>query len=145
MQRERGFSLVEMLLSVGIIAMLVGITAPLYVGFVARNDLDICAQNVASAMRRAQTFARGEAGDSQWGVAIASGQIVLFKGATYAARDTSYDETITIPTTITPTGLSEVSFSKLSATPSTTGTVTLTSSTTKVRTVVINAKGMVDY
>ncbi len=145
MQRQRGFSLVEMLLSVSIIAMLVGITAPLYVGFVARNDLDIAAQNAAGALRRAQTFARGQNGDSQWGVAIASSQIVLYKGTSYAARDTTYDEAISIPSSITPSGLTEVNFAKLSATPSTTGSITLTSTTTKVRTVTINAKGMVDY
>jgi hypothetical protein len=71
--------------------------------------------------------------------------VTVFKGASYAGRAAGFDETINLPGSVTATGLSEVTFSKLSATPNTTGSLTLSSTTNDTRTVTINAKGMVSY
>lgn len=142
---NRGFSLIEVLLSVAIISLLTGISAPVYASFQIRNDLDIAAQSIADMLRRAQTYSRGVNGDSQWGVAIQGGSATLFKGASYAGRDAAYDEVSAIPNSIAVSGLAEVPFTKLDATPTTTGSVTLTTSTNEVRTITINAKGMVTY
>ncbi|MEK7153508.1 MAG: type II secretion system protein [Patescibacteria group bacterium] len=141
---QRGFTLVEALLSVAIIGLLVGMSLPIYQSFQTRNDLDITTQSVADMLRRAQTYARGVSGDSQWGVAIQSGAATLFKGASFAARDAAYDEATIIPSTTNVSGVSEVLFSKLAGAPSTTGSITLTSSN-DTRVVTINAKGMVSY
>lgn len=141
----RGFTLVELLLSVGIIALLAGLSAPVYVSFQTRNDLEVTSQSIVEMLRRAQTYARGVNGDSQWGVAIQSSTAILFKGATYATRDATYDETQTISPSTAVSGLSEIVFSKLDATPSTTGTITLTANTNDTRTITINGKGMVSY
>jgi prepilin-type N-terminal cleavage/methylation domain-containing protein len=145
MSDQRGFSLVEMLLSVSIITLLGGLSLPLYAGFVNRNDLDLTAQNLASAMRRAQSFARAAKNDSGWGVEVTTGAIVIFKGTSYAGRDTAFDETTVMPDDITPSGMTAITFAELTATPSTNGTATLTSNTNSIRTVTINAKGMVEY
>lgn len=143
--QQHGFTLVEVLLSVSIIGLLVGMSLPVYASFQNRNDLDITTQSVADALRRAQIYSRGVSGDSEWGVEIQSNAVTLFKGATFASRDTTYDEVTTIPGSIAVAGLSEVMFTKLSAVPSTTGNITLTASTNDIRTVTINAKGMVYY
>ena len=145
MDSVRGFTLVEMLLSVAIIAMMAGLSLPIYQSFQNRNELDITAQNLASAMRRAQTYSRGMSGDSQWGVAVQSGAITLFKGATYAGRDATYDEVSTVSSSTGVSGLGEISFAKLSGAPSTSGTVTFTNINNETRVVSINAEGMVSY
>lgn len=143
---NQGFSLIEMLLSVTIIGVLAGLSLPIYGSFQNRNDLDITAESTANALRRAQTYARGSKDDSQWGVEVQSTAITLFKGTSFASRDTTYDETITVASTVGVSGsLTEVLFSKLSGAPSTTGDITLTAITNDVRTVSINAKGMVSY
>lgn len=143
---ERGFSLVEMLLSVVIISMLVGLSLPIYRSFQSRNDLDITTQSVAQMMRRAQTYAKAVKGDGQWGVRVASGSAVLFKGASYAGRDVNFDETTTIPLAVSVSGLSDILFSKFTAIPTSTGTITLTDTNINdARTISINAKGMVSY
>jgi prepilin-type N-terminal cleavage/methylation domain-containing protein len=142
---ERGFTLIEMLLSVGIIALLAGLTTPVYQSFNNRNELDITAQSLASALRRAQVYARSVHGDSQWGVEIQSGAITLFKGSVFASRDTTYDEVSVISSSTAVTGTSEILFAKLSGAPASTGSVTLTDINNEVRTVTINAKGMVSY
>ena len=141
----RGFTLIEVLLSVAIISMMVGLSLPLFQSFQNRNEVDLAGQNLASALRRAQVYARGGNGDSQWGVEIQSSSITLFKGATFATRDTAYDETHAIPPTISVSGDGEVIFAKLTGLPDAAGSTTFTSVSTDTRTVSINAKGMVSY
>ncbi len=146
MTRTRGFTLIEILLSVAIISLVTGMSLPLLASFNDRNDLDLTTQSIVSQLRRAQTYARGMSGDSQWGVHTPNGSATFFKGTAYASRDAAYDEPTDISTTITVGGLSDIIFAKLDATPSTTGNITLTNANTnETRTVTINAKGMVSY
>lgn len=142
---QGGFTLLELMLSIMIITILTGISLPLYESFARRNNLDITTQSVAAAIRRAETYARGNNGDSVWGIAIQTTSVTLFKGTSYAARTTAFDEVISLPGTVTASGLSEVTFAKLSAAPSSTGSLTLTSTTSDSRTITINSEGMVDY
>jgi prepilin-type N-terminal cleavage/methylation domain-containing protein len=140
-----GFTLIEVLLSVAILTLLTGLSLPVYESFVRRNDLDLTAQTIASTIRRAETYARGVNEDSTWGVRFTSPTTTLFKGTTYATRDATYDEIVTIPNSMTMTGTSEVVFSKLSAIPNTTASIDLNSTTNDTRTITVNAGGAVEY
>lgn len=142
---ERGFSLVELLLSITILGMMAGLTWPVYQSYQQRNDLDVTAQSIADGLRRAQTYARSGNGDSVWGVRILSNSAVLYRGATYASRNTAYDEPTSIPSAFTVGGLSDISFAKFTAAPSATGSITLTAGSNNTRTITINEKGMVSY
>ena len=143
---QRGFSLLEVLLSVAIIGVLMGLSLPLYQGFQNRNDLELTSQNITSMLRRAQAYARGINGNSQWGVRVQAGSAVLFKGNSYASRDTAYDETAVFSSSFGVSGMSEILFSKLLAAPNNTGSITLTNdSTNDTRTITINAEGMVSH
>ena len=140
-----GFTLVEVLVSVAIMGLLSGLSLPVYESFVRRNDVDLASQNLVMFMRRAETYARAVNFDSAWSVEIQSSSVTLFRGTVFASRNTAYDETFSLPGSITPSGLSEVQFAKFSAAPNASGTVTLTSTINDTRTVTVNAKGMVDY
>lgn len=142
---QAGFTLVELLLSLAVITVVAGLTLPVYASFQTRNELDLTAQKIASQLRRAQTYSRAVSGDSQWGVAVQSGAATLYKGASYATRDTTYDETVSIPGTIALSGVSDVPFAELTGYPTTTGAIILTLDADDIRTVSINAKGMVSY
>ena len=144
-KNNAGFTLIEMMLSVAVIAIIGGISVPIYQSFQVRNDLDIAAVTTAQSLRRAQVLAEAVDGDTSWGVEIQSGNITVFKGVSYASRDTNYDEVSDVPTSITSSGLSEVVFTKFTGLPASTGTITLTSNANETRTITINAKGMASY
>jgi len=145
MKNAAGFTLLEVLLSVTIMGMLIGLSVPVYETFVRRNDLDIAAQSLATMLRRAETYARGSQNDDAWSVEIQATTATLFQGISFGGRNMNYDETIDLPGTVSPSGLSELQFSKMTATPNTTGNIVLTSTTNDTRTITVNAKGMVSY
>ena len=140
-----GFTLIELLLSTAIIAVLAGLAMPVYISFQSRNDLDVTTQSIADMLRRAETYSRSVRADSQWSVEIQPTVATLFKGTSFAGRDSTQDETTVISNSATVTGLTEVQFTKFTAAPNATGAITLTSSSQDTRTITINAKGMVDY
>lgn len=143
--KNAGFTLIEVLLSVVAIGVIAGISVPLYQSFQVRNDLDIATVEIAQSVRRAQTLSEAVDGDVSWGIKIQSGSIIVFKGASYAVRDTTFDEVFEVPTSITPSGIAEVIFTKFTGLPQTTGTIILTSNNNETRIITINAKGIINY
>lgn len=147
--KNTGFTLLEILLSITTIAIIAGISIPIYQAFQNRNNLDIAAVTFAQTARRAQVLAQATDGDTSWGVRAQIGSITLFKGTSYAGRDASYDETFDLPSSITPSSALgnfwEVVFTKFTGLPQATGTLTLTSVNNETRNITLNAKGTASY
>lgn len=144
-QTRQGLTLLELALSIALIGMLTAITVPLYQSFQVKNDLDLTTTHVAQTFRRAQLLSQAVDGDTTWGVTVTTDSITLFKGSSYAARETEYDEVIDLPTSLSASGLTEVVFSAMNGFPNATGTLTLTSTTAESRTLILNEKGTVTY
>lgn len=142
---RRGFTLIETMLAIALIAVLSGLSIVFYTSFQNKNSLDLATNTITQSLRRAQVLSRAMDGDSTWGLNVQSGSITVFKGASYAARDITYDETFDTPTNITPSGLSEVVFTKLTGDPNSTGTFTLTNADGETSAITINGKGMISY
>ena len=142
---RRGFTLPEVLISITLLSIIAGMIIPMYRTFLVRNDLDSSVATLAQNLRRAQSLSQAGDGDMGWGVRVGVGSILVYKGSNFIARDSSFDENTSIPTSIVPTGIVEVAFSKVIGMPSATGTFTLTSQNNEKRNVSINEKGMVDY
>lgn len=142
---NKGFTLLEILLSIALIAILAGFSIPVYQSFQVKNDLDVATNIVAQSLRRAQSLSRSQDGDISWGVKIQTGSITLFKGTNYATRDSAFDELFNMPQTITPSGLGEIVFTKFSGDPQSTGNIVLNSTINETKNITINSKGMVNY
>ena len=145
LKAKKGFTLIELLLAVALISLIAGIGAPVYQVLQVRNDLDVAANTVTQALRRARALSQAVDGDASWGVAIQSGSIALFKGSSFSGRDTSYDEVFDMSQSITPSGVLEIVFAKFSGIPQAIGTIILSVSPNEARTITINEKGTVSY
>jgi prepilin-type N-terminal cleavage/methylation domain-containing protein len=143
--RNSGFTLLEVLLSIATMAIIVGISLPIAQSFQVRNDLHIAVNTFVQTLRRAQILAQAVDGDMSWGVKVQSASVTLFKGVSYAARDTSVDEIFDVPTSIVPSGLTEIVFTKWSGLPEASGTATFTTTINETRNVTINQKGILTY
>jgi len=145
MSDQHGFTLIEMLLAVMVMTIIIGLSLPLYTSFIQRNDLEVTTEQLVGMVRRAESYARAVNTDNAWSVEIQSSTATLFQGTAFASRNTAYDETLSLPSSLTPSGLSEIQFAKWTSVPNTTGNIVLTSSTGDSSTVSVNAKGMVSY
>lgn len=144
LNHERGFTLLELLLSVAVIGALAGLSLPVYRTLLQKNDLDIAAVTIAQSLRRSQLLSQAVDGDTTWGVKVQSSSIVVFKGASYATRDTTFDETFDVPATIGVGGATEVVFAKFTGLPQTTGVINI-STENDTRSVSINEKGTIGF
>ena len=144
-KNNAGFTLIELLLSIAVIILIAGMSAPVYQSFQVRNDLDIATVATAQSLRRAQILSQAVDGDTSWGVKVQTGSSVLFKGANYATRDTVYDEIFDVPESIAPSDVSEIVFTKFTGLPQTTGTIIYTSNANETRTITINVEGTISY
>ena len=142
---QKGFSLVEMLLSIAIIGVIVAITMPVFGSFQVNDDMRTTTGIVVQSLRRAQILSQAVAGDSSWGVKVQAGSVTIFKGNSYSGRDANFDEDFSIPSNITLGATTEIIFTKFSGEPVAGGTIALTSVNNETKNIVINSKGMVSY
>ena len=141
--KRRGFTLVELLLTMATIAILSALSAPLFRQMQTGNDLDLAALAAIQNLRRAQLLATSGKNDSPWGVAFVPGAITLYQGSSFGARAPAWDETTALPSSLTLAG-SDISFAKLTGEPvNGAAAVTFVSASGGGRTVSVNAKGAV--
>ena len=128
----------EVILVVGVIGVVTGMAVPLYRDYQIRNDLNLATEQVTQGLARARLLSQSAQEDDGWGFYVPAG--ILFKGDSYEARETGFDETYPMPSTITPSGLFEVSYTRLEGEPSATGAITLTALNNEQRTVYIRVE-----
>lgn len=142
---QKGFTLLELLLCIALIALLFGISLPAYYNLSLKNDLDVAKNEVAQSLGRASFLASASDSDTPWGVEIQQSNITVFKGSSYATRNIIYDEIYTTASSVTPSGLTEIVFSKQTGLPQQTGDTILTSANGQTKTITINSAGTVSY
>jgi len=142
---DRGFTLVETVLSLALLLILVGIMAPVTLPLLRENDLDVAVTHTVEGLRRAQTLSQAGVGDSAWGVKMLTSSITVFKGNSYASRISGYDEVTTFSPQVTTTGLNEIVFSRLYGMPNATGIITITSYDNVHHQITINSQGALTY
>jgi len=135
--KRRAFSLVELMLVLAVLALLAAFALPHYRNFLIRSDLERATQQMTQVLRSAQIRSQHGEQDSAWGVYTLQG--ILFKGESFANRDTGFDEVYPLPNSVTVSGITEVWFSRLYGIPSVTGTIILTAINGDVREIPVTA------
>jgi prepilin-type N-terminal cleavage/methylation domain-containing protein len=140
---KKGFSLVELLVVIGIFSILILVSNSAYVNFKASSNLKIGTNNLVESLRYAQVNSQAVKNDSPWGVEILSNQVVIFKGAGYLTRDIAADQILKFPQGIVASGSSEFVFQKLIG--STTGGTVVLTNNAGAKNIIVNAKGTITY
>ena len=140
MVKRRAFTIVETLLTLGIIAVTTGLSVPMYRNFQIRSDLDLVTEQTIQGLRRAQILSQSGENNSAWGYYVQDG--VLYQGDAYAVRDPEYDEIYPVPITINASGLSEVAFSRIDGIPHQIGEIILQALNGEQRIIVIGLDGV---
>lgn len=113
----RGFTLIEILLVIGIFGVLISFILPLSLTFYKSQQLEVQAQSIVQILRSAQLKSMATESDSSFGVYFTSGSYTLFKGNSYLTRDENYDEIFDLPKIVNVSGTLEIVFLKLEGTP----------------------------
>lgn len=140
----QGFSLIEVMVVVAILALFATTAGPVYRAVQVKNDLESATIGAVSSLRRAQAAAESGNVDSNWGVRFFSTSAIVFAGSSYASRQTSYDERLDFPGSITVAGNTEVVFAKFTGLPQVVGTTTITNPS-GTKSLVLNAVGTINY
>lgn len=142
---KRGFTLLELILTITIILILIVVIEPAWLNQKGRSDINLATMTIAQRLRRASLQASASDTDDAWGVKVVAGQVIVFEGASYSGRVTTRDEVTTIDEALTIGGTSEFVFTRFTGLPMSTGSLTLTDKNGTVKTVTVNSKAMVEY
>lgn len=152
---KKGFTLVELLLIIGILIVLIALAFPAFRYFQKESDLNNSAEEIINTLRLAQNKTLASEEDSQWGIYFSTStdphQYTLFKGANFISRATSSDEIQKLPKSVEiyeinlVSGGSEVVFNRVRGETNQFGQVSIRLKTdpTKTKTIYIENSGQV--
>lgn len=140
---KNGFTLLEILISLGIFLLILGATTPFTFQFYRRYQLDSDRSTLIGLLRQARTLSLNGQGGIDHGVYIASSQFTLFDGASYAARTVANDYTVDHFEAVAIAGPSELVFRSLSGK---TASVSFTlDNLAKKSKIYVNTEGRIDW
>lgn len=125
MTARRGFSLVELIIVVGVLALLVSLGSFLSATYLRSQYLRSASETVVSELRRAQTDSLTQADDHAHGIRLFEESVVRYAGDDYASRTTSLDVETPFSSQISIPGTDEISIPAGSSGPSAAATMTL--------------------
>lgn len=135
---RKAFTFVEQLLVVAIFGIIAGLSAVFYSRFLLQGAVQGTTDQLVSQLRKAQLYASSGKADSSWGVSYSGGALTLF-----ATRSAQFNETFSVHPNVTITGLTTITFQKITAAPSASATITITGGPNS-KTISVNAQGVVN-
>ena len=112
MKYKNGFTLIEVLIVIGIAAVIFTFSAPYAMNFYRSNLLNDAQSNVIDALQRARHYALLQKNDSNFGVHIATSTYTLFQGTTYVPSNIN-NEVFPLVNGLTFSTSTDIIFSKL--------------------------------
>lgn len=140
---NKGFTLVEILLAVGVFVLIVILAAPVGLDFYLNYQLVSETRLLTSLLSQARNLAMVNYNQSGHGVYFGPSDFVLFQGGAYASREISKDRAFPRVTVISVTGTGELAFVALSGRTAS-STLTL-SDGRKNAAIYINEEGTINF
>lgn len=151
---NNGFTLVEILLVIGIVGVIVGLAIPFYQNYQISTQLDTNSFQLVQTLRKAQALAMASQDYQTFGVHFEPRKFVLFKGSVYNVSDQN-NEVYELPSSLSLiTNSPQILFSQVKGLPTLSGpspvptttllSVTLRSNNNQVKIVNVNEAGKVD-
>ena len=122
---KSGFTLVELVLSVGIFMVIIAGVTSFNSNWYLKNNLDSTKNVLISSIRKSQNYAISKKNNLTWGVCLTGNTIRLFGGS--CAAPTIKDD-YTLPSGVTVSGLTNFTFSPLRGELSTPQSISVSSS-----------------
>lgn len=143
---QRAITLLEVTLSIAILAVIAVSSLPFFVTLIGKNKLNSTQTVAAQALRQAAIRAQVGEANSDWGVAFSPEKIVVFSGNNYAERNGQYDVVSSLDGSVSFAGDTEIVFGRVSGTLPMDKMVILTLLTSgEVKDVKVNTQGAVSY
>ncbi len=139
---QSGFTLIELLMVISLIMIIGSFSVVIFTRFLTQNAVANTQDQVIGELRKAQLYSMMGRQNSGWGVSFAANTVTLFKGSTYATRNSALDEQFSVNPNISITGFSEIDFAKVTGTPSATATYTIVGNDA-TKTFTVNSQGVV--
>lgn len=146
-KKEAGFTLIEMLVVIGIVIVVAFIVVPISVVQLQGNKLESETKKLKSSMHNQQQYAYSAREDSAYGIVFNSGNYVLYQGDSYATATVTETIDLTNEVDIVQINFadssSEVNFAKNEFRPSTTGNIVISDGINSY-TININSQGLIE-
>lgn len=149
LRSDIGFTLIEVIITAGIIAVLAGLAIPVSNVFLSRNELNSEALKIVDALRRARIQSMSAAEDSIWGVHFTSADYTVFRGPSYNPAE-AFNDTFSLPGILTVSGITingggnDIIFDRITGNTSTFGTTTIQNDALQNRTIIVNQAGTIN-
>ena len=126
---NRGFTFIEVLITVSIVAIIVALSANAFSRFNKRQELNNAMRDVLSVLEEARSLTLASKNNVMYGVHFEEGQVTLFGGSVYSPSSpdnkiTILSSRIYIATTSFAGGGSDVLFERLTGSTNNSGTTT---------------------
>ena len=149
---KAGFTMIELLIVVGIILLVIGLGSPVYRNLMVSTQLNDSSDQIVQMIRTARDRSVARKHNSSHGIYLGinnpgDDRVVIYQGSSYAGRDQIYDQVLDLGSAMslsTTIGGNEVKFTPGTGDPDKTGIVTITHNVSGSRSMTINQVGLVD-
>ncbi len=145
---RNGFTLVEISIAIGILAILASLSVVTLVSYGERQQFNQVLYELQNGLREAQSKSRAALNNTTHGVYVGTSTLEYFAGSV-GVPGSAANQRVTVPAgiTITPNltgGVRQVVFARVTGTPSVTGTIVVTDTRSfTTATVTLSAGGLV--
>ncbi|MEA3398169.1 MAG: type II secretion system protein [Patescibacteria group bacterium] len=154
LRQSFGFTIIEILVSIFVLAALFTVSVPLFRKLDANSALDESVEIISAALKQAQKRTIASQMQNNWGVYLATSttphQAIIFLGSNYASRDANYDKARalsgdTLITAISPDDMREIIFERINGKASSSASirVELAKDASKFATIFLNESGQI--